>query len=209
MSSAFETAIERATMLALREIGSVIAKKAADDAAKRAGAAAAALLREPSSEEDDVKDDKIKKKKKKTPLSPEASAAAAVARDAARQSATERSRLAAPFELRKAIVDEASRKLHMALRNLASNEEEEKEKEEHAQAVQGKKNAATTTVTTTSIEKQTCDENDENVVADVQSAALSAIARVLSEAQGWAPGSLLALSRELAYARNPGVGIGA
>ena len=33
-SSAFETAIERATMLALREIGSVIAKKAADDAAK-------------------------------------------------------------------------------------------------------------------------------------------------------------------------------
>ena len=58
-SSAFETAIERATMLALREIGSVIAKKAADDAAKRAGAAAAALLREPSSEEDGVKDDKI------------------------------------------------------------------------------------------------------------------------------------------------------
>ena len=209
-SSAFETAIERATMLALREIGSVIAKKAADDAAKRAGAAAAALLREPSSEEDDVKDDKIKKKKKKkTPLSPEASAAAAVARDAARQSATERSRLAAPFELRKAIVDEASRKLRMALRNLASNEEEEKEKEEHAQAVQGKKNAATTTVTTTSIEKQTCDENDENLVADVQSAALSAIARVLSEAQGWAPGSLLAVSRELANARNPGDEIGA
>ena len=157
-----------------------------------------------------MKDDKIKKKKKKkTPLSPEASAAAAVARDAARQSATERSRLAAPFELRKAIVDEASRKLRMALRNLASNEEEEKEKEEHAQAVQGKKNAATTTVTTTSIEKQTCDENDENLVADVQSAALSAIARVLSEAQGWAPGSLLAVSRELANARNPGDEIGA
>ena len=69
-SSAFETAIERATMLALREIGSVIAKKAADDAAKRAGAAAAALLREPSSEEDDVKDDKIKKKKKKKKTRP-------------------------------------------------------------------------------------------------------------------------------------------
>ena len=69
-----------------------------------------------------MKDDKIKKKKKKTPLSPEASAAAAVARDAARQSATERSRLSAPFELRKAIVDEASRKLRVALRNLSSDE---------------------------------------------------------------------------------------
>jgi hypothetical protein len=211
-SSAFETAIERATMLALREIGSVIAKRAADDAAQRAGAAAAALLREPSSEKDNEHDGETKKKMTRAPLSPEASAAAAVARDAARQSATERSRLSAPFELRKAIVDEASRKLRVALRNLSSDEgdageEGEDDDEEETIAV------TTTTTTTTTVaaddEKDACAENDENLVADVQSAALSAIARALSEAQGWAPGSLLAVSRELANARNPSDEIGA
>ena len=217
-SSAFETAIERATMLALREIGGVIEKRAADDAAKRAGAAAAALLREPSDDDDDDKNDGKMKKKSRAPLSPEASASAAVARDAARQSATERSRLSAPFELRKAIVDEASRKLRVALKNLSSDERgedgEDEEEEENNSVVQRERkntNPPSAMIINTN-EKETCDENDENdenLVADVQSAALSAIARALSEAQGWAPGSLLAVSRELANARNPGDEVGA
>ena len=216
-SSAFETAIERATMLALREIGGVIEKRAADDAAKRAGAAAAALLREPSDDDDDKNDGKMKKKSR-APLSPEASASAAVARDAARQSAMERSRLSAPFELRKAIVDEASRKLRVALKNLSSDERgedgEDEEEEENNSVVQRERkniNPPSAMIINTN-EKETCDENDENdenLVADVQSAALSAIARALSEAQGWAPGSLLAISRELANARNPGDEVGA
>ena len=219
-SSAFETAIERATMLALREIGGVIEKRAADDAAKRAGAAAAALLREPSDDDDDGdgKNDGKMKKKSRAPLSPEASASAAVARDAARQSATERSRLSAPFELRKAIVDEASRKLRVALKNLSSDERgedgEDEEEEENNSVVQRERKNTTppSAMIINANEKETCDENDENdenLVADVQSAALSAIARALSEAQGWAPGSLLAVSRELANARNPGDEVGA
>ena len=80
------------------------------------------------------------KKKSRAPLSPEASASAAVARDAARQSAMERSRLSAPFELRKAIVDEASRKLRVALKNLSSDERgedgEDEEEEENNAVVQ-------------------------------------------------------------------------
>ena len=217
-SSAFETAIERATMLALREIGGAIGKRAADDAAKRAGAAAAALLREPSDDDDDDKNDGKMKKKSRAPLSPEASASAAVARDAARQSATERSRLSAPFELRKAIVDEASRKLRVALKNLSSDErgedgEDEEEEENNSVVERERKNTnPPSAMIINTNEKETCDENDENdenLVADVQSAALSAIARALSEAQGWAPGSLLAISQELANARNPCDEVGA
>ena len=196
-SSAFETAIERATMLALREVGGVIAKRAADDAAMRAGAAAAALLREPIDNEDG---------KKKASLSPEASAAAAVARDAARQSATERSKLSAPFELRKAIVDEASRKLRVALRNytLETSVDEKEDIDDEEDEEEEKENGQKTT-----FDGDDREVNDSNLVADVQAAALSAIARALSEAQGWAPGSLLAVSRELSNSRNPRDQVGA
>ena len=107
------------------------------------------------------------------------------------------------FKSRTPIATTTARKLRVALKNLSSDERgedgEDEEEEENNSVVQRERkntNPPSAMIINTN-EKETCDENDENdenLVADVQSAALSAIARALSEAQGWAPGSLLAIS---------------